>query len=293
VTRGELLARVTGRLGSAREARWLLDDVLGPAPSRAATAEPVPDRLVARTEDLVARRAAGEPLQYVLGSWAFRSLELQVDPRVLIPRPETEQVVETALGVLGQVVSDRAHAVVVDLGTGSGAIALSIAVEAVAPHPGLRVFGTDADPDALEVAAANRAHVGGTHPGAAERVVLRRGDWFSALPGELRGRVDLVVSNPPYVAEVEWASLDPGVRREPHRALVAGPGSEGTPGLAAVEAVLTGAPRWLGRPGAVVIEVAPHQAEPATALAHRLGFSEVRVTTDLSGRDRALVGWVH
>ena len=291
MTRGELLAAVTRRLGSSREAGWLLDEVLGPAPSRGAASAPVPERLVARTEELVARRSAGEPLQYVLGSWAFRSLELQVDRRVLIPRPETEQVVETALGVLEEVADGRPDAVVVDLGTGSGAIALSIAVEAAARHRELAVWGTDIDPGALEVAAANREHVGGTHPGAAERVSLRRGDWFCALPDRLRGRVDLVVSNPPYVAEAEWASLDPGVRLEPRRALVAGPGSEGTPGLAAVEAVLGAAPRWLARPGAVVVELAPHQAEAAAALARAHGLHEVRVATDLAGRDRALVGW--
>ncbi len=292
MTRGELLASVTGRLGSSNEARWLLDEVLGPAPSRGAASGPVPERLVARAEDLVARRSAGEPLQYVLGSWAFRSLDLQVDRRVLIPRPETEQVVQSALGVLDEVAAGRPGAVVVDLGTGSGAIALSVAVEGAAGHPGLAVWATDVDAGALEVAAANRQHLGGTHAGAAERVTLRRGDWFAALPAELRGRVDLVVSNPPYVAEAEWGSLDPGVRLEPRVALVAGPGTVGTPGLAGVEAVLAGAPEWLGRPGAVVVELAPHQAEAAAALAHGSGWREVRVATDLSGRDRVLVAWM-
>jgi len=292
VTRGELLSAVAGRLGSPTEARWLLDELLGPAPSRGAASGPVPDRLVARAGDLVARRSAGEPLQYVLGSWAFRSLDLQVDRRVLIPRPETEQVVQTALGVLEEVAAGRPGTVVVDLGTGSGAIALSVAVEAVAGHPGLAVWATDLDAGALEVAAANREHVGGTRPGAAERVTLRRGDWFGALPEELRGRVDLVVSNPPYVSEAEWGSLDPGVRLEPKVALVAAPGSEGTPGLAGVEAVLAGAPGWLGRPGAAVVELAPHQAAAAAALAHGHGWRDVRVATDLSGRDRALVAWM-
>ena len=292
MTRGELLAWAAGRLGSPQEAAWLLDEVLGPGPSRGGAGVDVPGRLVARTEEHVARRVAGEPLQYVLGTWAFRSLELQVDRRVLIPRPETEVVVGTALEVLGQLAAGRPDPVVVDLGTGSGAIALSIAVEAAGARPGLRVVGTDADRGALEVAAANREHVGATHPGAAERVSLRHGDWFEALPGVRRGGVDLVVSNPPYVAESEWDSLDPVVRHEPRRALVAGPGSEGTPGLGAVEAVLGGAPAWLARPGAVVVELAPSQAGPAAELARSLGLSEVRIATDLAGRDRVLVGWV-
>ena len=179
---------------------------------------------------LLERRRAGEPLQYVLGKWAFRTLELTVDPRALIPRPETEQVVEVALAVLR-----RRRPVVVDLGTGTGAIALSIAVE----RPDAQVWATDVDPGALALARTNRERV------RARPVSYRQGSWFDALPDRLRGRVDLVVSNPPYVSEAEWAELDLEVRCEPYGALVAGPGSDGTPGLGAVEAVLRGSVEWL------------------------------------------------
>ncbi len=244
------------RLGSAAEARWL-------------TRFAPPDRL----EELVERRLSGEPLQYVLGSWAFRTLELAVDRRALIPRPETEQVVEVALGHLG----DRPHPVVVDLGTGSGAIALSIASE----RTDAEVWATDLDRSALALAAANRERTG-------VAVELRCGSWYDALPHRLRGRVDLVVSNPPYVSGQEWPTLPEEVRREPRRALVAGDGSDGTPGLAGVEAVLTGAPGWLARGGSVVVELAPHQAPAAVALARRLGLAEVDVARDLAGRDRAV-----
>lgn len=246
------------RLGSAAEARWL---------SRYAP----PDRL----EELVARRLAGEPLQYLLGSWAFRTLELAVDRRALIPRPETEQVVEAALARLGH----RPRPVVVDLGTGTGAVALSMAAE----RPGAEVWATDADPAALALAAANRERTG-------VAVALRRGSWYGALPDDLRGRVDLVVSNPPYVSEGEWPALDAEVRCEPYAALVAGSGSDGTPGLAGVEAVLAGAPAWLAPGGWVVVELAPHQAVAGTVMARRAGLGEVGIVRDLAGLDRAVVG---
>ncbi len=275
------------RLGSATEARWL--EQFAP-----------PGRL----DELVERRLAGEPLQYVLGSWAFRTLELTVDRRALIPRPETEQVVEAALGELRRLAplgdpgppdrSDRPAppdrpgrraAVVVDLGTGTGAVGLSIAVEA-----GATVWATDADPDAVALAATNRSRVAADHPSIADRVALATGDWFAAVPAELRGRIDLVVSNPPYVAAGEWPDLPAEVRREPRRALVAGDGSDGTPGLADVEAVLRGAATWLARPGAVVVELAPHQAAAAVELARSAGFTDVDIARDLAGRDRAVVG---
>src|SRR5688500_2404619 len=140
---------------------------------------------------MVERRAAGEPLQYVLGAWGFRSLDLYVDRRVLIPRPETEQVVEVALAELRAL--GAAKPLVVDLGTGSGAIALSIAPEV----PTSQVWATDASPAALAVARANLAGIGR----AAARVRLEHGSWFAALPKLLQGRVDMVISNPPYVAD--------------------------------------------------------------------------------------------
>jgi release factor glutamine methyltransferase len=244
------------RLGSAAEARWL-------------TQFAPPDRL----EELVERRLSGEPLQYVLGTWAFWNLELTVDHRALIPRPETEQVVEVALGLL----RDRPHPVVVDLGTGSGAIALSISLE----RPEAEVWATDLDPGALELATVNRERTGAA-------VELCQGSWYEALPPRLRGRVDLVVSNPPYVSDKEWPTLDEEVRREPRQALVARDGSDGTPGLAGVEAVLSGAAAWLVPGGAVVVELAPHQAEAGAALARGAGLAGVGLARDLAGRDRAV-----
>ena len=292
-TRGSLERALAERLGSRTEARWLVEEVLGAGPS----GSPVDDDRQSRLWALADRRVAGEPLQYVLGSWSFRSMEVLVDPRALIPRPETEQVVEVALEELRRLGHSRplsdplgtetSTQLVVDLGTGTGVIALSLALES-----GARVWATDLDPDALALASENRTRLGEPHPGLPERVILAAGPWYRALPDELRGRIDLIVSNPPYVAQAEWTDLDAEVRREPYRALVATAASDGTPGLADVEAVLLGAVDWLRRPGAVVVELAPHQAAAAVGLARRIGFADVRVDRDLAGRDRTLVGRV-
>ena len=226
------------------------------------------------------RRCAGEPLQYVLGHWSFRTLDLMVDRRVLIPRPETERVVEVALAqidVIRQREPDR-HLVAVDLGTGSGAIALSIAAE----RQRVRVWATDQSAAALEVASANLAGLGGHR---ATRVRLGQGTWWSALPSELKGQVDLIVSNPPYVSSGEMPSLDPTVRDwEPLDALEAGP-----TGTEAIEFILAGAGDWLRSGAAAVIEIAPRQAEAAKGIARQNGFTEARVERDLAGRERALV----
>lgn len=226
---------------------------------------------------MVARRTEGEPLQYVLGRWAFRSLELLVDPRVLIPRPETESVVDVALAEAARM--PEPPAVAVDLGTGSGAIALALAVEL----SGAQVWATERSSGAMAVARANLAGLG-SRIGA--RVRLVEGSWYDALPADLAGRVGLIVANPPYVADHERDDLPAEVIEwEPEEALFSGP-----TGLEALEAVVAGAPRWLSRPGALVVEVAAHQADAARRLAGAAGFdpAQVDVRADLSGRPRAL-----
>jgi release factor glutamine methyltransferase len=204
-----------------------------------------------------------------------------VDGRVLIPRPETETVVDAALAELDRIRDLRAEGeplTVVDLGTGSGAIALSIAAE----RPGVDVWATDVSPAALDVARANLAGVGGH---AAARVRIVEGSWWEALPAEHAGRLDLVVSNPPYVTTAEMAELDPVVADwEPRTALEAGPD-----GLEDVEAIVSTAPRWLRAGGAVVVEMAPHQTARAAELARRTGFGHVEIRPDLAGRARTLV----
>jgi release factor glutamine methyltransferase len=276
---------IGGRVGSAREARWIVEHANGDA---------------RRARESANRRAAGEPLQYVLGRWPFRSLDLVVDRRALIPRPETEQLVEVALAELGALSSDRGDApgraqpalgpVCVDLGTGSGAIALSLAVEGGPVAPGLVVWATDASADALAVAGENLAELAGRDPVAAGRVRLLGGRWFDALPPEMAGTIDLLVSNPPYVAESDFPGLDPTVRDwEPHRALVAAPGSSGVGGMADIEAVIVGASRWLRLSGVLVVEIDPSQGAAALDVAGRAGFRRSRTRRDLAGRTRMVV----
>ena len=292
--RARLVAEVTARTGSTREATWIVEHV---------EAHPTGGGVDTRAGALALadRRAAGEPLQYVLGTWAFRSLELQVDRRVLIPRPETEQVVDVALVELARIASggdddgagDPTAAgplVCVDLGTGSGAIALSLAVEGARLGRPIEVWATDASPDALDVARANRAALAASDPAAAARVTFAEGSWFDALPERLARRVDLVVSNPPYVSEAEFADLEPTVREwEPYSALVAPRGRSGVAGLADVEAVVAGSASWLRRHGGLVVELAPSQAYGAIDAARRAGFARVGTARDLAGRLRMLV----
>jgi release factor glutamine methyltransferase len=287
--RSRLMAEVAVRVGSSLEAGWIVDHATDVATTAVPPTTPRAAALV-----LADRRAAGEPLQYVLGTWAFRSLELSVDRRVLIPRPETEQVVEVALGELARIARARSiddgPLVCVDLGTGSGAIALALACEGASFGPPLEVWATDASADALDVARANRDALAVSDPMGAERVMFVEGSWFDALPSRLARRVDLIVSNPPYVAEEEYDDLDPMVREwEPRSALVAARGRSGVAGLADVESVVAGSGAWLARSGVLVVEVAPSQAYGAIDAARRAGLSQVGTARDLAGRLRMLV----
>ena len=283
-------AELTAVLGGARhDARFILDEVLGVGPGDRRP-DVVPAAAAAAARSMAARRAAGEPLQYVFGHWAFRRLDLRVNPCVLIPRPETEQVVEVALAEARRILAagPKARLVAVDAGTGSGAIALALATElGAAAVEG--IWATDTSPAALGVARANLEACRHAGTGPLPPVELLEGSWLTPLPGRLQGRVDLVVSNPPYVTKDEWAGLPAEVRAEPRQALVAGPGRRGAGGLADVEAVLEQASLWLGRPGAVIVELAPQQADAAADAARQLGYDEVRVEPDLAGRPRALV----
>jgi release factor glutamine methyltransferase len=286
----QLWSRAQASLGAGHESRWIAEEASGLEGSALLRDldEPAPEAAALHLDEMVRRRLAGEPLQYVLGHWAFRGLDLVVDARVLIPRPETETVVEVALAELERLTGRGRPPVVVDLGTGSGAIALSIASEngpmlhlRPTREPEPSIWATDASLSALSLARANLAGLGA----AASRVRLVDGDWYGALPAELRGGVDLVVSNPPYVSEEEWVSLDAVVREhEPKGALVSGP-----TGLEAIDAVVSGAPAFLARAGAVVVEIAPHQSRDGAGVARAAGFVEVEVRRDLAGRPRVLV----
>jgi release factor glutamine methyltransferase len=215
-------------------------------------------------EQLVMRREQREPLAYVLGEWGFRRLTLDVDHRVLVPRPETEIVVERCLTRLAGLEEPKA----LDVGTGSGAIALALADEV----SGARVTGIDASAGALEVAGANALRTG-------LEIELREWDLYLGLP---EGPWDLVVSNPPYVLPEEIEALEPEVRDwEPREALV---------GVGATEAVARGALEVVSPGRALVLEVAAGDATRVARMLDELGYEDIRTTKDLTGRDRVVEG---
>ncbi|MEY4401024.1 MAG: protein methyltransferase HemK [Actinomycetota bacterium] len=272
----EVLAETEHALGDAREARLLCEHAAGldAAEFSGSLGESVTQRMAVHLQEMVRRRLSGEPLQYVMGRWAFRHLDLLVDRRVLVPRPETEQVAEAAL----QVARSAKPRVVVDLGTGSGAIGLSLAHEL--PLDGTTVWLTDNSLDALNVARANAAGIG--RAGANVRIV--HGDWYDALPKELRGSIDVLVSNPPYIAEG-----DPDIEavvdmHEPHMALYSGPD-----GLDALRAVIGGAAQWLRPGGVLVAEIGHRQGDAVRALCDAADLSDVELRRDYAGRDRIVV----
>jgi release factor glutamine methyltransferase len=210
----ELWAETQGRVGDRRIARWLCETASGADGDDFLDVleDPATERMVAHLDAMVGRYLGGEPLQYVLGRWAFRTLDVLVDPRVLIPRPETELLVDHAFGALRDLPRPWR---VADLGTGSGVIGLSIAAERW--HDGMQVWLTDASSDAADVARANAAGIG--RGAAAVRVAT--GSWYEALPADLRGTLHLVASNPPYIADDD-PLVEPIVRdHEPPMALFA------------------------------------------------------------------------
>jgi release factor glutamine methyltransferase len=260
VTVAEALAESGRRLAAAGvdtpavDAEWLLAHVLGTTRGRLhAHAEVDWDAV----EPLVHRREAREPLAYVLGEWGFRRLTLKTDARALVPRPETESVVERALAL----VKGEPRPRVLDVGVGGGAIALAIADE----HPGSRVTGVDTSPAAVELARENAERLG-------LDVELREGGIETAAEGW-----DLVVSNPPYVRPDEWETLQPEIRDwEPRSALVG-----------------TGRQEEIARVAdtrRLVLEAGDGQAEPLAAVLAGLGYVAVTITADVAGEARVVEG---
>ena len=230
--------------------------------------DPVPAAVAERFEALVARRQAGEPVAYLTGTQGFWTLELEVSPATLIPRPETELLVELALARIP--VDARAH--VADLGTGSGAIALAMAKE----RPRAAVMATDASSAALEVARRNAAR------NRIATVEFRGGDWFAPLAGET---FDLIASNPPYIADGDPHLGEGDLRFEPPTAL-----SSGTDGLDAIRRIVGDAPAYLASGGWLLLEHGWDQGEAVRALLQAAGFIDVETARDLEGRDRASLG---
>lgn len=220
--------------------------------------------------DLVSRREAGEPVAYLTGHRGFWRFDLAVSPATLIPRPETERLVEVALERL----PERTPLRLADLGTGSGAIALALAFE----RPQAQVVATDASESALEVARTNADALG------LRNVAFRRGDWCAPLEGET---YDLVASNPPYIASDDPHLARGDLRFEPDSAL-----ASGADGLDAIRILARDVPRHLRPGGWLLLEHGWEQGEAVRVLLEAAGFGEVATVQDLEGRDRITLGRV-
>ena len=260
--------RLAAYSDSPREdAKWLLANVLRCETTRFITH---PDQALSeaqarRFQAHVQRRRRGEPVAYLTGRRGFWNLDLAVGPGVLIPRPETELLVETALEILPE-----SGARVLDLGTGSGAIALALAKE----RPAWEIVATDRSRDALKIARANRDTLG------LGRVKLLQGNWYEPLAGE--ARFDLIVSNPPYVAEGDPHLKTGDLRFEPIQALVSG-----ADGLDDIRRIVGKAGRWLLPDGWLLVEHGHDQSDAVLRLFEQAGMKRRRVISDLAGCRRS------
>jgi release factor glutamine methyltransferase len=277
-----MVKRTQGEVGERTVAQWLCEHASGCDADEFGDIldELVSERSAQHLHSMLARYATGEPLQYVMGRWAFRRLDLLVDSRVLIPRPETELLVEHVTRYALQKIRDVGRSVAIaDLGTGSGAVGLSVLHEL--PFESAEVWMTDVSEDALHVARANAAGVGRNAVGAR----FGHGSWYQALPEDLRGSLDAIVSNPPYIATGDPLVGDSVLNWEPHDALFAG-----ADGLNDLRVVVSGASNWLVPGGLLAVEMGFTQATVVSQLFESLGFKNVSVHKDLAGLDRFVTG---
>jgi release factor glutamine methyltransferase len=254
------------------EARILLTHVLGWRPTQLITRsdEPLDGASVERYQTLETRRVAGEPVAQLVGAREFFGLDFEVTPDVLIPRPETELLVETALAAMEGLSRPR----VLDLGTGTGAIAVAIA----STRPDAQVCALDRSPEALAVATRNAARLlDQKRPGGA--LALLQSDWYGSL--DLAPRFDVIVSNPPYIASGDPHLSEGDLRFEPRGAL-----TDEADGLSAIRTIVAGAPAHLAANGVLWIEHGYDQAAAVRALLTAQGFAHVRSERDLAGIER-------
>ena len=262
VTAADLVAAGIER----HEARWLLEEY-GPNEGL-------------ELSRAIARRVAGEPLQYILGHWPFRDLDLLVDPRALIPRPESEELVTRALGELQR--QHLTQAKMMDLGCGTGAIGLALVQELGSQGIKTELVSVDLAGEALALARENRDR----HHLA--NVAFVQSSWFESVDQKHLGTFDLITANPPYVGEVEFATLDPILRYEPLLAIVSPTGNE-VPGFKDLAEIIAEAPKWLSANGVLVCEHADIHREAVLAAAHQAGFATAEDFDDLAGKPRILI----
>jgi len=267
---------------SALDASLLLAEVLGCSRSAlvAAAGDSIGESLFAAFNGLIKRRAAGECVAYILGRKEFYDLEFMVNPNVLVPRPDTETLVEAALAFLsavkhsGQPTDKNRPLRMLDLCTGSGAVAIAVKHR----MPELEVWATDVSPPALEIAKANAARL--LPP---KSINFRCGNLFAAFPDRERPTFHLITGNPPYVPAGEIPGLSPEVRAEPVIAL-----DGGKDGLDIVKTIVLHAPEFLFRNGALMLEADPRQMPEIATLLGNAGFAEMRTHLDLSGMARVV-----
>lgn len=264
-----LLSHAAATIGRV-DAEWLLAHAVARPRSWlfAHAGDPVPPDAAERFETLRLRRHGGEPVAYLTGTQGFWTLELEVSPATLVPRPETELLVELALARIAVDAAAR----IADLGTGSGAIALAIARE----RPRAAVIATDASAAALQVARRNAAR------NRIANIEFREGDWLAPLAGET---CDLIASNPPYIAEGDPHLGEGDLRFEPASAL-----SSGADGLDALRAIIRAAPGHLRSGGWLLLEHGWEQGEPVRTLLHEGGFIDIETARDLEDRERTTFG---
>ena len=278
VTWSEMLAEVTEQLENANEARWLCEHASGldGEEFRRSHDEFVTTAMAKQLHDMVRRRLSGEPLQYVMKRWAFRHLDVFIDQRVLIPRPETELLVEVGIAIAKDQLQHMDRPLnIVDLGTGSGVIGLSMAHEL--PLGKTQVWLTDQSSDALDVARGNVIGVGQKGGG----VRLAHGNWWNALDDSLKGAIDIALCNPPYIALGDDEVATEVHAWEPHSALYADDN-----GLADIREVVSGATTWLANNGWLVLEIGYRQGDQVRAILENAGLAQIEIRSDLAGRDR-------
>lgn len=279
----QLLSEATEQSGNRVTARWLCEHASGTdgAEFDEILDELATTRCVAHLDAMLVRLATGEPLQYVMGRWAFRYLDIMVDGRVLIPRPETEVLAGIVIEQCRLMHAGEREILVADLGTGSGVIGVSVLSEM--PLESCTVWMTDISEDAVHVARANAVGVGRAATGACFAV----GSWCAALPDDKRHQFDVIVANPPYIA-IDDAEVDPSVRQwEPHSALFSG-----NDGLDDISLIVKQSTSWLRAGGMLAIEMGYRQGASVKKLFLDHGYVDVVVHRDLADRERFVTGFL-
>jgi release factor glutamine methyltransferase len=279
----QLLSETTERCGNRVTARWLCEHASG---ADGAEFEEIFDefattRCVSHLDAMLDRLDTGEPLQYVMGRWAFRYLDVMVDSRVLIPRPETEMLAGIVIEQARTLHEVGREVLVADLGTGSGVIGLAVLSEM--PFESCKVWMTDISQDALHVARANAVGIGR----AATHARFAEGNWCDALPQEQKNAFDIIVANPPYIARDD-VEVDSSVRLwEPHSALFAG-----DDGLDDITKIVDQSRSWLRAGGMLAIEMGHQQGAAVQRLFLENDFVDVAIHRDLADRERFTTGFL-